>query len=70
MRCDRVHLDFLRANKADTRLLIAVDATQSWTKITVAQMRVCLRSFLGCLDRANEVISWDVVIKEPWRRKV
>ena len=67
----RYHIDLdIITNEAHSSRLVSIHTTQPWAEITLAQVGVRQRSFLGFVPRAEKLVPGRIIIKEKRRSKV
>jgi len=67
MRRNHIHFRRFRPDQTHPRRLISVDAALSRTEIAFAEVRICPRPFLRCVDGCYELIAGDVIVEEEGR---
>jgi len=66
VRRNGVNFDGLSADKTDARLLVPIHAAQSWAKVAIAQMCICLRSFARGIRGRYQLVARDIVVEKVW----
>ena len=70
MRSNHINADGFCTYLAHTDLLVSVYAAESRAKVTVPEVCIRLRPLLSSINRRYQLMAWNVVVKQPWRRQM